>query len=224
MPTPATEIEVAGTPVRVTSPDRVIFPTTDATPEATKLDVVTYYASVGDEIFRALRHRPTTLERWPKGVHPGIKLATRQVGDGDAFYQKRVPKGAPAYVETAADRVPVGPTRRRGLSDRACRRGVGGADRHHRRSTRGRSVATTSTTLTSCGSTSTRSRAPTSTTPIDAAMEARALLDELGIVGLPEDIGQPRHPHLHPDRAALGLHRRPACRDRLRSGAVGPDA
>jgi DNA ligase D len=108
MPTPATEIEVAGTPVRVTSPDRVIFPKTESTPEATKLDVVKYYASVGDEIFRALRHRPTTLERWPKGVHPGIKLATRQGGVGDAFYQKRVPKGAPPYVETAQIEFPSG--------------------------------------------------------------------------------------------------------------------
>jgi DNA ligase D len=111
MPTPATEIDVAGTAVRVTSPDRVIFPATKTSPEATKLDVVRYYASVGDEIFRALRHRPTTLERWPKGVHPGMTLATRQVSrDADAFYQKRVPKGAPAYVETARIEFPSGRT------------------------------------------------------------------------------------------------------------------
>ena len=64
MATPATEIEVAGTSVRVTSADRVIFPATDATPAATKLDVVQYYASVGPGILRALHQRPTTLERW----------------------------------------------------------------------------------------------------------------------------------------------------------------
>src|SRR5215218_7421263 len=99
---PATEIEVEGTAVRVSNPDRVIFPATDATPEATKLDVVRYYASVSGGIFRALRNRPTTLERWPKGVYPEIKLATRSDSHGDAFYQKRVPKGAPPYVETAS--------------------------------------------------------------------------------------------------------------------------
>src|SRR4051794_2664864 len=87
--------------VRVSSADRVIFPATERTAEVTKLDVVRYYLSVADGIMRALRCRPTTLERWPKGVHPGIVLSTRERGGGDAFFQKRVPKGAPDYVETA---------------------------------------------------------------------------------------------------------------------------
>ena len=110
MATPATEIEVGGTAVRVTSGDRVIFPKTDSTPEATKLDVVQYYASVGPGILRALQLRPTTLERYPKGVHPGMKLATRSDRIGDAFYQKRIPKGAPSYVETATITFPSGRT------------------------------------------------------------------------------------------------------------------
>ncbi len=108
MVTPATEIDVQGTAVRVSSPDRVVFPATDHTPEATKLDVVRYYAAVGPGILRALHLRPTTLERWPKGVHPGIKQATRTDRQGDAFYQKRIPKGAPPYVETATIRFPSG--------------------------------------------------------------------------------------------------------------------
>ncbi len=108
MPTPATEIDVDGTPVRVSNPDRVIFPATDATPEATKLDIVRYYASVGDAIMRALGNRPTTLERWPKGVFPDIKQATRSDRVGDAFFQKRIPKGAPEYVETARITFPSG--------------------------------------------------------------------------------------------------------------------
>jgi len=57
---------------------------------------------------RALRDRPTALERWPKGVREGIKLATRTGEHGDAFYQKRVPKGAPDYVETATITFPSG--------------------------------------------------------------------------------------------------------------------
>ena len=57
---------------------------------------------------RALARRPTTLERWPKGVHPGIVLSTREKGGGDAFFQKRVPKGAPEYLETARIEFPSG--------------------------------------------------------------------------------------------------------------------
>src|SRR5262245_42946644 len=57
---------------------------------------------------RALRDRPTTLERWPKGVHPEIRLSTRERGGGDAFFQKRIPRGAPEYVETARIQFPSG--------------------------------------------------------------------------------------------------------------------
>src|SRR3954451_3198115 len=96
-----TFIDVGGREVRVTSADRVIFPATERTGEVTKLDVVNYYLAVEDGILRALRRRPTTLERWPKGVHPGIVLSTREKGGGDAFFQKRIPRGAPDYVETA---------------------------------------------------------------------------------------------------------------------------
>jgi DNA ligase D len=108
MPTPATEIDVGGTAVRITNPDRVIYPATDASPEATKLDVVQYYASVGEAIMRAVRNRPTTLERWPKGVLPDVKQTTRSDPHGDAFFQKRIPKGAPPYVETARITFPSG--------------------------------------------------------------------------------------------------------------------
>ena len=39
----AVTVEAAGREVRVSSPDRVIFPATERTPEITKLDVVRYY-------------------------------------------------------------------------------------------------------------------------------------------------------------------------------------
>lgn len=97
--------------VRVSSPDRVIYEATDATPEVTKLMVAEYFASVGDGLMRALRDRPTALERWTKGVRPGMRLATgAQDRDADAFYQKRVPKGAPDYLETASITFPSGRT------------------------------------------------------------------------------------------------------------------
>jgi DNA ligase D len=104
----ATTVDAGGREVRVTSPDRVIFPATERSPELTKLDLVEYYLAVGDGIMRALGRRPTTLERWPKGVHPGIVVSTRQKGGGDAFFQKRVPQGAPDYLRTARIDFPSG--------------------------------------------------------------------------------------------------------------------
>jgi DNA ligase D len=104
----ATIIEAGGRDLRVTSGDRIIFPETERTAAVTKLDVVEYYLAVEDGILRALGNRPTTLERWPKGVHPGIVLSTREQSGGDAFFQKRVPKGAPDYVETARITFPSG--------------------------------------------------------------------------------------------------------------------
>jgi DNA ligase D-like protein (predicted polymerase) len=58
---------------------------------------------------RALRDRPTALERWTAGVRSGMKLATGpQDRDADAFYQKRVPKGAPDYLESVEITFPSG--------------------------------------------------------------------------------------------------------------------
>jgi DNA ligase D len=103
-----TIIDAGGRDLRVTSGDRVIFPATESTNEVTKLEIVEYYLAVEDGIMRALRHRPTTLERWPKGVHPDMVLSTREKGGGDAFFQKRIPRGAPDYVETATIEFPSG--------------------------------------------------------------------------------------------------------------------
>ena len=107
-PSKAVTVEAGGREVRVSSPDRVMFPETERTSAVTKLEVVEYYLSVEDGIMRALERRPTTLERWTTGVHPGVVVSTRQRGGGDAFFQKRVPKGAPDYVETARIEFPSG--------------------------------------------------------------------------------------------------------------------
>ncbi len=109
-PDEATIVDAGGRELRVSSPGRVMFPTTDRTAEVTKLDIVNYYLAMEDGIMRALRSRPTTLERWTKGVYPGIVLSTRERGGGDAFFQKRIPKGAPDYVQTARIEFPSGRT------------------------------------------------------------------------------------------------------------------
>ncbi len=107
----AVEVQAGERAVRVSSPDRVIYEATDRTAEVTKLMVAEYFASVEDGLMRALRDRPTALERWPSGVRPGMKLATgRADKDADAFYQKRVPKGAPEYLQSVEITFPSGRT------------------------------------------------------------------------------------------------------------------
>jgi DNA ligase D len=87
------ELDVAGRTVRVSSPGKIIFPDRGFT----KRDVVEYYLAVGDGILRALRERPTTLQRFPEGV------------GGEMFFQKRVPqRGVPPWVETAEIAFPSG--------------------------------------------------------------------------------------------------------------------
>src|SRR3954447_24520785 len=96
-PAQATTIDAGGRELRVTSGERVIFPATESTPEITKLQIVEYYLSVEDGIMRALRNRPTTLERWPKGVHPGMEISTREWSGGGAAFQKRRSAGAAGH-------------------------------------------------------------------------------------------------------------------------------
>jgi DNA ligase D len=80
----AIEIEVGGRSVRISNPDRVYF----STRGETKLDLVNYYLSVGDGIVRALRERPCMLHRFPKGT------------DEKKVHQKRIPQGAPEWLQT----------------------------------------------------------------------------------------------------------------------------
>jgi DNA ligase D-like protein (predicted polymerase) len=84
MPSDAVQVQVGERSVRVSSPDRVYF----SARGETKLDLVRYYMSVGDGIVRALRERPCMLHRFPKGV------------DDKKVHQKRIPSGAPDWVQT----------------------------------------------------------------------------------------------------------------------------
>ncbi len=87
----AEEHEIAGHTVRLSSPDKVVF----AERGYTKRDVFEFYRSVGDGILRALRNRPTTLQRFPDGL------------DGEAFFQKRIPtRGVPDWIQTAKIKFP----------------------------------------------------------------------------------------------------------------------
>lgn len=97
--------------VRVSSPDRVVYQATERTPQLTKLDVCEYYAAVGETMMRSIGQRPTAMERWPDGWREGMRLATGpKDADADGFYQKRLPRGAPDYIETVRVTFPSGRT------------------------------------------------------------------------------------------------------------------
>ena len=78
------ELEVGDRVVKISNPDRVYF----SARGETKLDLARYYLSVADGIVNALYHRPCMLHRFPDGV------------DGEKVHQKRLPHGAPPWVET----------------------------------------------------------------------------------------------------------------------------
>jgi DNA ligase D len=86
------DLSVGGKTVRISSPDRVYF----SARGETKLDLARYYMSVGDGIVRALRERPCMLHRFPSGV------------DGEKVHQKRLPRGAPPWVDTVRVDFPSG--------------------------------------------------------------------------------------------------------------------
>ena len=88
------ELALGERTVRVTHPDKVLFPERGYT----KRDLAQYLVSVGDGALRALRDRPTTLQRYPDGI------------GGGSFYQKRVPKDLPEWIPTARIAFPSGRT------------------------------------------------------------------------------------------------------------------
>ncbi len=154
--------------VRVSSPDRVIYEATERTPEVTKLMVAQYFASVRRRADArparpADRARALDLRR-PAGHEARHRT---QDQDADAFYQKRVPKGAPDYLESVEITFPsraARPTRSARPRSR-CRSGA--PTWAPSPSTPGRSGAhdRPSTAPTSCGSTSTPSPVRRSPTP-----------------------------------------------------------
>jgi bifunctional non-homologous end joining protein LigD len=77
-------IEIGRRTVRLTHPDRVLFPEDGVT----KGDLARYYGEIGDVIVPHLRERPFTLKRYPHGIH------------GQAYFHKQAPKGKPSWIPT----------------------------------------------------------------------------------------------------------------------------
>lgn len=87
---PFVEVEVEDVVVRLTNPDRVYFPEIGAT----KHDLLGYYLAVGEGLVNALYERPCMLHRFPKGLA------------GEKVHQKKLPAGAPEWVETVGVHFP----------------------------------------------------------------------------------------------------------------------
>ena len=85
-------VEACGHELRVSSPGKVFFPER----RLTKLDLVNYYVECEQAVVRHLRDRPTVMKRWVDGV------------EGKPFFQKRVPDGAPEWLQTATVTFPSG--------------------------------------------------------------------------------------------------------------------
>jgi DNA ligase D len=90
----AIELEIAGHPVRISSPGKVLF----SERGETKLDLVNYYLAVAEPALRAMGGRPVLMERYPHGA------------EGSSFFQKRVPDNAPDWLTTAIVSTPNGTT------------------------------------------------------------------------------------------------------------------
>ena len=88
----AVVLEVCGHELRVSKPDKLYFPK----PGHSKLDLVNYYIECEAAVVRHLRERPTVMKRWVDGV------------EGKPFFQKRVPSGAPDWLQTATVTFPSG--------------------------------------------------------------------------------------------------------------------
>lgn len=83
--TPAEILDIGDAEVRVSNPDKVVFPE----PGLTKLDLVRYYLSVAEGALRGAGGRPMVLKRFPKGI------------DAEPFFQKRVPENHLEFIDTA---------------------------------------------------------------------------------------------------------------------------
>ena len=172
MAEPEHHLEVDGHELVITSPDKVFF----SERGETKLDLVEHYQRVRDPILRAMGGRPTLLQRFPHGA------------GGPSFFQKRVPASAPDWLRTSIVSTPNGTTSRAlvaaDLAHVLWAVNLGCLGFHpwpYRADDPDHTDELRLDLDPQPGTDFTHVRA--------AAVEVRALLDELGIVGFPKTTG-----------------------------------
>jgi len=90
----AVVLELDGREVQITSPDKVFFRERGET----KLDLVEFYVAIREPLLAAMGGRPVLLQRFPNGA------------EGSSFFQKRVPKERPDWLQTMTVSTPNGTT------------------------------------------------------------------------------------------------------------------
>ncbi|BBY49989.1 DNA polymerase domain-containing protein [Mycolicibacterium arabiense] len=85
----ALSLEVGGRTLKITNPDKVVFPGQDGDAGVTKLDLIQYYLSVADGALRGVAGRPMILKRFVKGITE------------EAVFQKRAPENRPDWIDVA---------------------------------------------------------------------------------------------------------------------------
>ncbi|MEP7002580.1 MAG: DNA polymerase domain-containing protein [bacterium] len=91
----AAQLSIGGHEVRITHPGKPYFTRSVA---LTKLDLVRYYLSVAPGAIAGIRDRPLVLKRFVNGA------------EGEPFYQKRAPDNRPAWLRTVTLSFPSGRT------------------------------------------------------------------------------------------------------------------
>jgi DNA ligase D-like protein (predicted polymerase) len=92
---PAEVLEVAGREVRVTHPSKLYF---SQQQRLTKLDLVRYFLSVAEGAVAGIAGRPIVLKRFVNGA------------EAEPFYQKRAPEKRPSWLRTVTLAFPSGRT------------------------------------------------------------------------------------------------------------------
>jgi DNA ligase D len=87
-------VDAGGREVRITRPDKVYFPALGAT----KFELVSYYLTIADHLLNTAGGRPALLQRFPDGA------------TGKSFFQKRIPSGAPDWLQSTIVSTPNGTT------------------------------------------------------------------------------------------------------------------
>ncbi|WP_277049616.1 non-homologous end-joining DNA ligase [Ruania albidiflava] len=74
--------------VRISRPEKEMYPATGQAKAVTKADVARYYADLTERMLPHLRGRPISMQRFPDGI------------EGSSFYEKKVPGHFPDFVAT----------------------------------------------------------------------------------------------------------------------------
>ncbi len=80
-------VSIAGHRLRLTNPDKVIYPSTGTT----KAEVINYYVEIAPLLLPHLADRTTTRKRWVNGVGTADK-------PGEVFFEKNLPSSAPSWI------------------------------------------------------------------------------------------------------------------------------